>query len=116
MTRIDWGTVVMGGLLTFANAARVSAGSGLLQSVTLNFKIVQTAATDFVWCGGNSPTGTTLTDNAAVAVAAADYNKCRVIHVTDGTSVTPVILTLAAYLALSAPEQLDATKWYVIPT
>lgn len=83
---------VMGGLLTFANAARVSAGSGLLQSVTLNFKSAQTAATDFVWCGGNNPTGTTLTDNAAVAVAAADYNKCRVIHVTDCTSLgTPSV-------------------------
>lgn len=33
----------------------------------------------------------------------------------DGTSVTPVVLTLAAYLALTAPEQVDATKWYVIP-
>lgn len=33
-----------------------------------------------------------------------------------GTSVTPVVLTLAAYLALTAPQQLDPTKWYVIPT
>ncbi len=32
-----------------------------------------------------------------------------------GTSVTPVVLTLAAYLALSAPEQVDASKFYVIP-
>lgn len=33
-----------------------------------------------------------------------------------GTSATPIVLTLAAYLALTAPQQLDATKWYVIPT
>lgn len=32
-----------------------------------------------------------------------------------GTSVTPVVLTLAAYLALTAPQQLDVAKWYVIP-
>lgn len=85
---------VMGALLTFSNVARVAAGSGLLQSVTLNFKSAQTAATDFVWCGGDNPTGTTLTDNAAVAVAAADYNKCRVVHVTDCTSLgTPSVCT-----------------------
>ena len=97
---------VMGGLLTFANVARVAAGSGLLQSVTLNFKSAQTAATDFVWCGGDNPSGTTLTDNAAVAVAAADYNKCRVVHVTDCTGLgTPSVCAadnLAFPFALSS--------------
>lgn len=28
---------------------------------------------------------------------------------------TPVVITLAAYLALTAPQQVDPTKWYVIP-
>lgn len=39
----------------------------------------------------------------------------RVAASLPGASVTPVILTLAAYLALTAPEQLDPTRWYVIP-
>ena len=33
----------------------------------------------------------------------------------DAATATPVVLTLAAYLALSVPEQTDPTKWYVIP-
>ena len=89
----------MGGLLVFANVARVSAGSGLLQSVTLNFKSAQTSATDFVWCDDN-PTGTTVTDNAAVAVAVADYNKCRVIHVTDCVNLGTPSVCSADNLAL----------------
>ena len=47
---------------------------------------------------------------AAVTVA---YQEAR--DGANGTSVTPVVLTLSAYLALSAPEQVDPTKWYVIP-
>lgn len=31
-------------------------------------------------------------------------------------TATPIVLTLAAYLALTVPEQTDPTKWYVIPT
>jgi len=57
----------------------------------------------------------------SVALAAVLQPQSVTVEVVEaqpgvsGTSVTPVILTLAAYLALSAPEQLDPTKWYVIP-
>jgi len=82
----------MGGLLTFSNAALTSGGGGFIQSVVLNFKSAQTAPTDLVWCGASNMPNTTVTDNAAVAVTGADFDKCRVIHVTDCSSLgTPSV-------------------------
>ena len=83
---------VIGSLLTFAGAARASGGAGLIQSVTIAFKSTQTAATDFVWCGDSTTPNSTETDNAPVAIIGADFDKCRVIHVTDCTSLgTPTV-------------------------
>lgn len=53
---------------------------------------------------------TVISSPVAVAVAVTEAQPGAA-----GTSFTPVVLTLAAYLALTAPQQLDATKWYVIP-
>jgi hypothetical protein len=78
---------VMGGLLTFATATRQAGGDGLIQSVTVHFKTAQTAPADFFWCNSNPLASTTLTDNAALAVNAADFAACRVVHVTDCTSM-----------------------------
>lgn len=50
----------------------------------------------------------TAPQSVAVAVAEAPAGP-------PGATATPVVLTLAAYLALTAPEQVDPTKWYVIP-
>ena len=62
----------VGGLLTFANAARVS--SGLINKVVITSKSAQTAQMDLILFDAN-PTGTTVTDKAAVAVAVADFAK-----------------------------------------
>jgi hypothetical protein len=64
----------VGGLMTIANATRVSAGSGLLQSVVSNMKSAQTTQID-VFIFNANPTGSTCTDKTAFSVAAADFDK-----------------------------------------
>lgn len=82
----------IGGLMTIANAARVSGSSGtsgtsgLLQSVMMNIKSAQTTPVDIFIFNAN-PTGTTCTDKSAIAIAAADFDKVLgVVHMTDFTS------------------------------
>lgn len=64
----------MGGKLTFANAVRAPALSGKLMSITLNCKSVQTNTLMLALFKSN-PSGTTITDNGAAAIAAADFDK-----------------------------------------
>jgi hypothetical protein len=61
---------VVGGKITLANAFG-SLGTGILQSVRLTFKSVQTAEFDAYEFSAN-PTGSTWTDKAAPAIVAAD--------------------------------------------
>jgi hypothetical protein len=82
----------VGGLITIANAARVSGSagasgtSGLLQSVSVDAKSAQTTQMDLLLFNAN-PSGTTCTDKTALAVAAADWNKwIGTAHITDWTS------------------------------
>lgn len=101
----------VGGLMTLAGAARAlgtyagaPATSGLLQSVFVNSKSLQTTQMDLVLFNAN-PTTTTCTDKTAIAVSAADFDKVRgVVHITDWTSLgTPSIgqaLNLAMPYAL----------------
>ncbi len=83
----------VGGLLTFANAARVSGSagapgtSGMVQSVLENTKSAQTSASDLVVFSAN-PSGSTCTDKTAFSVAAADFDKIvGIVHITDWTSL-----------------------------
>lgn len=64
----------IGGLITVANAARVSAGSGILQSVVVNSKSAQTSQIDIFIFSAN-PSGSTCTDKTAFSLAAADFDK-----------------------------------------
>lgn len=77
----------VGGLMTFTPMARLTNGSGLVQMVEIACKSPQAAALDLVLFRA-SPTGSTFTDNAAIAVAAADFDKVLgVAHITDWTSL-----------------------------
>ena len=92
---------VVGGLITFQDASRVNGAGGLLQSVRVNFASSQLAlAMDFVWCGPSNLPNTTLTDNAAVSVAPADFAACRVVHVTDCVSLGTPTACVADQLAI----------------
>lgn len=78
---------VVGGLLTFADVANAEPRSGLIQDVALYCKSAQTFLFDLILFHTN-PTASTFTDKAALAVAAADFNKIStVIHGSDWTSL-----------------------------
>lgn len=63
----------VGTLLTFSNAFD-AAGSGVLLSIAIRMKTVQTAGFKLAVFNAN-PTATTITDNGAIAIAAADIAK-----------------------------------------
>ncbi len=65
----------VGGLLSFANAVRVAAGSGVIRSLVLADKGKQSADLDLLLFDAN-PGGTTVTDNAGLTVADADLITC----------------------------------------
>jgi hypothetical protein len=76
----------IGGKMTVTNAARVSAGSGLVQSVTVNMKTAQTSQID-IFLFDSDPSTSTITDKTAFALASADFDKAiGVVHVTDWTA------------------------------
>jgi len=64
----------VGGLITFTNAARVSGGSGLIQSVVAYTKSAQSSGLE-LWVFSANPSGSTCTDKTAFSVAAADFDK-----------------------------------------
>jgi hypothetical protein len=86
---------VIGGLLTFASAARIAAGSGLVQSASCTFVSGVVPSLDLVLFNA-SPSGSTVTDKTAVAVATADLAKViGVVHLTDTTllgATTPSVV------------------------
>lgn len=108
----------VGGLITFANAARVSGASGaagtsgLIQSFIVNSKSAQFTQMDAIVFNAN-PSGSTCTDKTAIAVAAADFDKVLgVAHVTDWTALgTPTVgqaQNLAMPYALTSSTTLYA--------
>lgn len=73
----------VGGKLTFTNAARFSGGSLDIGGIVLTDAIAQNAELDLVLFDSD-PSASTLTDNAAVVVAAADLSKiCARINLND---------------------------------
>jgi len=77
----------VGGWITFANAARVSAGSGLIQSVVVASKSAQTTQMDLLIFNSDVTGTSTCTDKNAVAIATTDMaNAIGVAHITDWTS------------------------------
>jgi hypothetical protein len=83
---------VVGTKLTFTNGVLSAGGKAMLQAVTVNCKSAQTAALDLILFN-DDPAASTFTDNAAVAVAAADWDKVfTVVHITDWANLgTPSI-------------------------
>jgi hypothetical protein len=75
----------VGALISLTTAARVAAGSGLIQSVTATFSSGVLPSLDVIFFNAN-PSGSTTTDKTAVAIATADLGKVvGVAHLTDTT-------------------------------
>jgi hypothetical protein len=90
----------VGGKLTFAGVARTGVGSGIMQSLVLTCKSVQTCTYDLVLFNAD-PTATTITDKVALTINSADLPKIiGVIHVNDLTSFATNCEAQALNLAL----------------
>jgi hypothetical protein len=85
----------IGGLLTFAAAARLAAGSGMIQAATCTFVSGVIPSLDLVLFNA-TPSGGTITDKTALAVATADLAKViGVVHLTDNAllgATTPSVV------------------------
>lgn len=83
---------VIGTKMSLANMARLAAGPGIVQSIILNSKSSQTGAVDLLLFSAD-PSASTFTDNAALAINAADEGKLiGVVHLTDWTNLgTPSV-------------------------
>jgi hypothetical protein len=105
---------VIGSKLTLANAARIAGGAGIIQSVTLHCKSAQTGAVDLLLFAAD-PSASTFTDNGALAVNAADFDKLiGVVHITDWTSLGAAI-SIAQAQAIGMPFDLPAgTSLYAV--
>jgi hypothetical protein len=96
----------VGGLITYANAARVSGASGaagtsgLAQSALIYSKIANTVQFDLFLFASN-PSGSTCTNASAFVLAAADFDKVvGVAHVTDWTAGNTASVGQAQNLAM----------------
>lgn len=69
------GDAVGSAYLTFTNAARISAGSGIVNSGRVTCKSAQTAPFD-LYLFNAAPSGSTVTDNGAFSLAVADLPQC----------------------------------------
>lgn len=106
---------VIGVKMTLAGMARIAAGSGIVQSIAVHCKTAQTGAMDLLLFMAD-PSASTFTDNGALAVNAADFDK--LIGVVsfgedDWTSLgTP---SIAQKQGLSMPFKLPAgTSLYAV--
>ena len=73
---------VVGGKMTFAGCVD-GAGSGLLQSIRLAFRSVQTVGFK-LWLFAADPAASTFTDKAAPSIASADVDKLIGVYALGG--------------------------------
>jgi hypothetical protein len=102
----------VGGKITLSDVCRASMGSGLIQSVVITSKSLQTATFDVVFFNAD-PSGSTFTDNAAQAIVDADLSK--VVGVAQcGTVVALAAESIHQATGLALPFALSggATTLY----
>ena len=91
----------IGGKQTITGFTRVAAGTGLILTADVFLKIANTTAIDILLFHAD-PTASTLTDKAAVAIAAADFDKLSgVIHITDWTALNACSIGQALSVGLA---------------
>lgn len=99
----------IGGLLTFVNAAPSSSGSSaIVQGASVTFSSGVIPTMDLVLLGA-APTGGTITDRVAVAIAAADLAKViGVLHLTDTALLGAAAPSVVQVTGLVMPVRLSA--------
>lgn len=86
---------IIGGIMTFTNALRITSGTGAVLSVNVTEVGTQKAAIDLILFSA-SPAGGTYTDNGAPTWDTGDYNKLLgVIHVLAADYTTYGAISVA---------------------
>jgi hypothetical protein len=102
----------VGGKVTLADVCRGTTGSGIIQSVVITSKSLQTATFDVVFFNAD-PSGSTFTDNVAQAVVDADLSKVvGVAHCSDVTALAAESIHQASGLGLPFALSGGATTLY----
>ena len=107
---------VVGTLLTFTGIARDAATGGLIQSVTAAFASGVVPSLDVIFFSA-SPTNSTFTNNAALAINAADRGLVEgVAHLSDSTllGASAPSLVQAQNLALAFAGLTAGTLYAVV--
>lgn len=102
----------VGGKITLTDVCRTTMGSGLVQSVVITSKSLQTATFDVVFFNSD-PSGSTFTDNGAQGIVDADLSK--IIGVAQCTAVVGLAaesIHQATGLALPFALSAGATTIY----
>jgi hypothetical protein len=90
------GTYAAGNAVGALQTLTLPTTTGRIEEVTLYAKSSQTAEVDLIWCGGQQPTSTTITDKTAAGLAVADFAKCR------------QIVQLTAWRSVGTPSAVDS--------
>ena len=105
---------VVGGKISLATAARVNNGSGVIQNVLVTVSTALSAPFDVFFFDTN-PTNSTFTDNAALALNAADLPYlCGVAHCNDQVSGGTPQIFQAVNLAIPFKLGAAATTLYAV--
>jgi hypothetical protein len=106
---------VVGGLMTFANAARISGGSGIVQSILVLDKTqAQRAAMDLLFFDRSV---TVASDNAAVAMSDADMAYCLgIVPIGPYNTAFPgtPLNSISTLTNIGLPFVLNGTDLYVV--
>lgn len=103
---------VIGGLLTLTNVTPNADQRFLLQSVQIACKSTQTAAVDVYFFSAN-PSGSTITNGAALAIVVADFDKvAMVVHLTDWSAGNPTSFAKAGNIAEPMAPTSGTTSAY----
>lgn len=105
----------IGGLLTLTSVTPNADQRFILQTVSLACKSTQTVPIDVIFFTAN-PTGSTITNAAALVIATADYDKIsEVVHISDWTALNTASFAQADNLArLMSPTSGSANLYAAI--
>lgn len=101
----------MGGVLTFANAVRISGGSGRIKGIIITDSSKQNVAMDITFF---SATPAAQTDRTATAISASDL--ALIIGQTNVSNYASFNATSAAFVQCDIPIKLAATSLFALTT
>lgn len=103
---------VIGALLTFRPVVLANGHDATIQAVTVQCKVVNTAAMDLILFNDN-PSASTFTDNSAPTIDVTDMAKViGVVNITKWTSLGSNSQSIGEANSLTFPVELATTALY----